>query len=632
MGRAGRRGGAVRERRAAGTGDPRRAVPRGALASLLLTCLLVLMCASGASAVVVRLPGGRFLSYQPVPGAPITPGPLDSVFHNLDFNGGSVMSSSTNYTFYWDPSGAPVYPSDYQPGLDTFFEDLAHDSGGSENVDSVSTQYNGAAGEFANYDSHFGGAIIDTNPYPANGCELSGVSICLADYQIRAELRSYLKSHGLPMDLLHEYFVLLPPGVESCFGASNAFCSAGTLKHERESFCAYHGAERLGAGEGVIVYAEDPFAAGGICDDANHPNGTTADATISGGLSHEHNESLTDPEPNRTWTDWATGASTGYEIGDKCRTFSEGTEFGTPLGTAPDGAKYNQVINGHEYWYQQEWSNEGHECLQRLAPGGERPAARYTFTSGEAEASFDASTSTAPGGVAYYDWQLNEFEGETPRETSSPLFSWGNTKGVFRVALTVFAPGGASSGTVHVVNIGNIDVPSVTKVSPVKGPAAGGAKVTILGTNFNEAEASVKFGALNAVSFAVASPTKIIAVSPPSTAGSVDVTVTTYYGRSATSSLDRYKFAPPVIKRLSPNSGSTAGGLGVTVAGSGFQPGTGTTVFRFGIGHATGVSCSSSSLCTLTTPSATVTGTIDVIVTAGGISSIRTPGDHFTYN
>ena len=280
-------------------------------------------------------------------------------------------TSNTNYTFYWAPSGSPAYPSDYQPGLNQFFSDLAHDSGGTENVDSVATQYNDAAGEHAGYNSHFGGAIVDTDPYPANGCAVA--KICLSDSQIRAELVSYLKAQKLPMDLAHEYFVLLPPGVESCFGSGNAYCSAGIEPHEREEFCAYHGAEQLAGGVGVIVFSNDPYVAGGTCDDGNHPNGSTADATISGGLSHEHNESLTDPEPNNAWTDWASGGSTGYEDGDKCRTFSPESEFGTPLGTAPDGAKYNQVINGHLYWYQQEWSNQGHTCLQRYTLTGSEP-------------------------------------------------------------------------------------------------------------------------------------------------------------------------------------------------------------------------------------------------------------------
>ena len=42
-------------------------------------------------------------------------------------------------------------------------------------------------------------------------------------------------------------------------------------------------------------------------------------------------------------------------------------EFGTPLGTAPDGAPYNQLINGDEYLYQQMWSNERAACEQRAA-------------------------------------------------------------------------------------------------------------------------------------------------------------------------------------------------------------------------------------------------------------------------
>ena len=68
--------------------------------------------------------------------------------------------------------------------------------------------------------------------------------------------------------------------------------------------------------------------------------------------------------PNDAWTNGA-GANQGQEVGDQC----DGL-MGTPLGTAPDGAKYNQVINGHFYWYQEEWSNRTHSCLQRLTPAG----------------------------------------------------------------------------------------------------------------------------------------------------------------------------------------------------------------------------------------------------------------------
>ena len=37
----------------------------------------------------------------------------------------------------------------------------------------------------------------------------------------------YVEAHKLPMDLQHEYFVITPPGVESCFEANGHNCSDG---------------------------------------------------------------------------------------------------------------------------------------------------------------------------------------------------------------------------------------------------------------------------------------------------------------------------------------------------------------------------------------------------------------------
>src|SRR5205823_4440325 len=160
-------------------------------------------------------------------------------------------------------------------------------------------------------------------------------------------------------DLTHEYFVLTPPEVEDCFEASSFECSAGSTS---PVYCAYHNFITLTGGP--LVYANDPYVTGNAgCDDGEHPNNKPSDGALQGGLSHEHNESITDPELN------AWFASSGAENGDKCRTFNETTEFGAPLGTAPDGSRYNQVVNSSLYWYQQEWSNEGLACLQRLAVG-----------------------------------------------------------------------------------------------------------------------------------------------------------------------------------------------------------------------------------------------------------------------
>jgi len=623
----------VRGERQHGRGWSARGARRcaGAASLALLAALVV---AASASGLIVPLGRGRAISYQPLPPARsgvTQPRAFDLAFHDLDYNGGRVMPSNANYAFYWDPAGAPAYPTDYQPAIDQFFADLAHDSGGHENVDSVASQYNDDTGAFASYSSSFAGAIVDSEPYPAYGCA-EVTPVCLSDAQIKHELARYVKAHGLPADLGHEYFVLLPPGVESCFGAGNRYCSAGTTAHARESFCAYHGAaEAEGA---TIVYANDPYAFGGACDDGNHPNGTTADATISAGLSHEHDESLTDPVPNRSWTDWASGATTGYEMGDKCRTFNPETEYGAPLGTAEDGASYNQLIDGRHYWFQQEWSNQGHSCMQRWTPTGALPTAAFSWTSGSEEFVADAAASSAEGGVASYEWQPGEYEGQVPTTSCGggppgPVCRWGPVSGVHHVALTVFAPDGASAGAAHWINVGASGLPAVTRVSPAKGPVSGGTKVTISGSELRAGEETeVLFGTTPAAAVTVVSATRLTALAPAHAAGIVAVSVRTPFGTSASVSADRYRFAPQV-SGVSPSGGPQAGGTTVTVRGAGFVPGG--TSFKVGGGQAKAVLCSGESQCTLLTPRSSVSGAVDVVATVAGVASAKSSADRFTY-
>ena len=60
------------------------------------------------------------------------------------------MPRNTNYLVFWSPRGISAYgpgsPPQFVSGLEQYFIDLAHDSGGNENVDSVATQYNDATG------------------------------------------------------------------------------------------------------------------------------------------------------------------------------------------------------------------------------------------------------------------------------------------------------------------------------------------------------------------------------------------------------------------------------------------------------------------------------------------------------
>ena len=264
------------------------------------------------------------------------------------------MPSNTNYGLYWDPAGAPSYPAGYEAGIDRYFEDLAHDSGGLMNTDSVLVQYTDGAGEAPAYDSHFGGALTDTDPYPANGC--TAAPICLTEAT---------DPHGD-----HK----LRPGARSACGPQARVLRAHSARRRklpllrRAVLLGRHRTRRLlrlprlhpGSGA-VIVFANDPYLAGLSCNPGEElPNNNPSDATIAGGLAHEHSESVTDPELS-AWYD-----SKNQEVADKCRTFKEATEFGEPLGKAPDGANYNQVIDGSLYWYQQEWSNEAKGCQQRF--------------------------------------------------------------------------------------------------------------------------------------------------------------------------------------------------------------------------------------------------------------------------
>jgi hypothetical protein len=151
--------------------------------------------------------------------------------------------------------------------------------------------------------------------------------------------------------------------------------------------------------------------------------------------------------------------------------------------------------------------------------------------------------------------------------------------------------------------------------------------VTITGTNLTGASA-VKFGAANAASFTVDNATQITATSPAHAAGTVDVTVTTAGGTSATGANDQFTFvAAPTVTNVSPNSGSDAGGTSVTITGTGF---TNASAVNFGATLATTFNVDSDTQITAGSP-AHAAGTVDVTVTTAGGTSATSANDQFTF-
>jgi hypothetical protein len=256
-----------------------------------------------------------------------------------------------------------TFDSAYETLLNRYFADVAHDSGLSNNVYSVATQYFDGSGH-VQYSSAVGGSYVDKDPLPPNGCSDGGDTYCLTDQQLESEIQAVLTVKGWHGGPNHVFFLLTPNGVGSCFDAFGSQCSTNV-------FCAYHSAF-LDSSDENVIYANEPYegptaasATGCAGPDQGFPNDTDADTTINT-ISHEHNEAITDPLGD-AWL-----ANDGSENGDLCA-----YGFGAALGGTGTGT-YNQVINGHHYDLQQEYSNANGGCIQHT--GG--PSSPPTFGSG----------------------------------------------------------------------------------------------------------------------------------------------------------------------------------------------------------------------------------------------------------
>jgi photosystem II stability/assembly factor-like uncharacterized protein len=166
--------------------------------------------------------------------------------------------------------------------------------------------------------------------------------------------------------------------------------------------------------------------------------------------------------------------------------------------------------------------------------------------------------------------------------------------------------------------------PSIATVSPNTGTSDGHQLVTITGDNLGDAT-GVSFGSIPSVSFTVDSESQITAVAPTVLSGTVDVTVTTPEGTTATSSDDAFTFfAVPAVTAVTP-SPSTAGNT-ITITGTGFVAPASVV---FGTSQATFVSVLSSTQINAVAPAGF--GTVDVSVSTPGGTSPISFGDRFTY-
>ena len=176
------------------------------------------------------------------------------------------------------------------------------------------------------------------------------------------------------------------------------------------------------------------------------------------------------------------------------------------------------------------------------------------------------------------------------------------------------------NGTVSITVISS--TPTVTSLSPASGGTSGGTTVSVTGTNFAGTTA-VKFGSTNATGFTVNSATSITATSPAGSAGTVNVTVTTTGGTSATGAANQFTYvAAPVANASSATvaHGSSSNPITLNITGGAPTSVAVSTAASHGTANASGTSITY-------TPSAAYSGTDTFAYTAtnaGGTSSPAT--------
>ncbi len=164
---------------------------------------------------------------------------------------------------------------------------------------------------------------------------------------------------------------------------------------------------------------------------------------------------------------------------------------------------------------------------------------------------------------------------------------------------------------------------TITAISPNIGSIVGGTAITLTGTGFATG-AAVTIGGAAATGCTVSGTTSITCTTAANSAGAQNVVVRV--GSNNQTLSGGFTYQALALTSISPNTGGTAGGLSVTLTGTGF---TSSTTVTIGGASATGCTVSGLTSMTCTTPAGS-TGAKDVVVTLGSNNATLTGG--FTYS
>ncbi len=237
--------------------------------------------------------------------------------NGISYHSGPVVLGTPNIYFIW-------YGNWSGNTATSILTDWANGIGGSAYYNINSTYYDGANNHVSNA-AHYAGS---TNDAYSQGTSLS-------DAQIQSVVASALTSNSLPTDANGVYFVLTSADVT----ASSGFCS---------QYCGWHTHGTINGTKIRYSFVGNADRCPSACAaQTTSPNGNSGADAMASILSHEFEETTSDPDGN-AWYD-----SRGYENGDKCA-----WNFGAE-STASNGSKYNMTFGGRNWLIQQNWVNAG---------------------------------------------------------------------------------------------------------------------------------------------------------------------------------------------------------------------------------------------------------------------------------
>jgi hypothetical protein len=248
--------------------------------------------------------------------------------NGIDYHAGGVVMHGTVHIYF-------IYYGSWSDGAKTILEDWASHIGGSSHFN-INTTYFDPNGSVSN-SLTFGGSTADNYSQGSS----------LTDARVLAVLQAALNGGQLPLDVQGLYFVLTSADVAETNGFCNVYCGwhrFGTINSVKIKYSFVGNHDRC------------PNSCEGIAN--NSPNGNTGVDGMLSTMTHELEETVTDPLLN-AWYD-----AQGNENGDKC-IYDYGATY-----TTGNGSKANVHLGTRDYLIQRNWLNAGGgSCQVAYNPG-----------------------------------------------------------------------------------------------------------------------------------------------------------------------------------------------------------------------------------------------------------------------